>query len=55
MNFFVEKYDMVTDPSGEGVSVKEEMDVQVEQWWNSSDVTESLRLENPWGAAAFMT
>ncbi len=45
---FVEKYDMVTDPSGEGHSVKREMTVQVEQWWNSSDLVASLRLENVW-------
>ena len=31
MKTFVEKYDMVTDPSGEGQGVKEEMTVQVEQ------------------------
>ncbi len=43
MNFFVEKYDTVTDPSGEGQYVKKEMTVQVEQWWNSSDVES----ENP--------
>ena len=26
------------------------MNVQVEQWWNSSDVAASLREENAWGA-----
>ena len=30
VKFFVEKYDMVTDPSGEALSVKQEMTVQVE-------------------------
>ena len=35
---FVEKYDTVTVPSGEGQDVRKEMTVQVEQWWNSSDV-----------------
>ena len=35
---FVEKYDTVTAPSGEGQAVRKEMTVQVEQWWNSSDV-----------------
>ena len=43
---FVEKYDTVTAPSGEGQAVKKEMTVQVEQWWNTSDVTASLREEN---------
>jgi hypothetical protein len=43
---FVEKYDMVTTPSGEGRDVKQEMTVQVEQWWNSSDVAVSLRLDS---------
>ena len=47
---FVEKYDTVTAPSGEGQAVRKEMTVQVEQWWNSSDVTTSLRKENVWGA-----
>ena len=32
---FVEKYDTVTTPSGEGQAVRKEMTVQVEQWWNS--------------------
>ena len=45
---FVEKYDTVTDTSGEGQTVRKEMTVQVEQWWNSSDVTASLREENTW-------
>jgi hypothetical protein len=45
---FVEKYDMVTVPSGEGHSVKQEMVSQVEQWWNSIDVAASLRVENVW-------
>ena len=49
MKTFVEKYDMVKDPSGEGYDVKKEMTVQVEQWWNSSDVAASLREENTWG------
>ncbi len=39
---FVEKYDTVTDPSGEGQAVRKEMTVQVEQWWNSGDVSSSL-------------
>ncbi len=43
MKTFVEKYDTVTDPSGEGQAVRKEMTVQVEQWWNSSDVASSLR------------
>ena len=47
---FVEKYDTVTTPSGEGPGVRKEMTVQVEQWWNSSDVAASLREENAWGA-----
>ena len=47
---FVEKYDTVTDPSGEGQVVRKQMTVQVEEWWNSSDVTASLREENTWGA-----
>ena len=47
---FVEKYDTVTAPSGEGQAVRKEMTVQVEQWWNSSDVAASLREENAWGA-----
>jgi hypothetical protein len=47
---FVEKYDTVTSPSGEGQAVRKEMTVQVEQWWNSSDVAASLREENAWGA-----
>ena len=47
---FVEKYDTVTAPSGEGQAVRQEMTVQVEQWWNSSDVAASLREENTWGA-----
>ena len=47
---FVEKYDTVTAPSGEGQAVRQEMTVQVEQWWNSSDVAASLREENAWGA-----
>ena len=46
---FVEKYDTVTVPSGEGQDVRKEMTVQVEQWFNSSDVTTSLREENTWG------
>ena len=46
---FVEKYDTVT-PSGEGQAVRKEMTVQVEQWWNSSDVAASLREENVWDA-----
>jgi hypothetical protein len=44
----VEKYDTVTDPSGEEQDVRKEMTVQVEQWWNSSDVGASLREENAW-------
>jgi hypothetical protein len=48
VNFFVEKYDTVTAPSGEGQTVRKEMTVQVEQWWNSSDVVSSLREENAW-------
>ena len=47
---FVEKYDTVKAPSGEGQDVRKEMTVQVEQWWNSSDVAASLREENVWGA-----
>jgi hypothetical protein len=47
---FVEKYDTVTAPSGEGQAVRKEMTVQVKQWWNSSDVAASLREENAWGA-----
>jgi hypothetical protein len=47
---FVEKYDTVTAPSGEGQAVRKEMTVQVEQWWNSSDVAASLREENEWDA-----
>ena len=43
MKTFVDKYDTVTDPSGEGQGVRKEMTVQVEQWWNSSDVES----ENP--------
>jgi hypothetical protein len=39
---------MVTTPSGEVRSVNQEMTVQVEQWWNSSDITVSLRQENTW-------
>ena len=50
MKTFVEKYDTVTDPSGEGQAVRKEMTVQVEQWWNSSDVAASLREENAWDA-----
>ncbi len=50
MKTFVEKYDTVTDPSGEGQTVRKEMTVQVEQWWNFSDVPSSLRGENAWGA-----
>jgi hypothetical protein len=50
VKIFVEKYDTVTDPSGEGQVVRKEMTVQVEQWWNSSDVAASLREENAWGA-----
>ena len=46
------KYDTVTDPSGEGQDVRKEMTVQVEQWWNFSDVAASLRQENTWGADA---
>ena len=48
MKTFAEKYDMVTTQSGEGRSVNQEMTVQVEQWWNSSDVVASLREENVW-------
>jgi hypothetical protein len=47
---FVEKYDTVTAPSGEGQAVRKQMTVQVEEWWNSSDVAASLREENAWGA-----
>ncbi len=47
---FVEEYDTVTTPSGEVQTVRKEMTVQVEQWWNSSDVSASLREENGWGA-----
>ena len=43
---FVEKYDTVTAPSGEGQAVRKKMTVQVEQWWNSSDVAASLREES---------
>ena len=50
MKAFVEKYDTVTVSSGEGQVVRKEMTVQVEQWWNSSDVASSLREENAWGA-----
>jgi hypothetical protein len=50
VKFFVEKYDTVTAPSGEGQGVRKEMTVQVEQWWNSSDVVPSLREENAWDA-----
>ena len=50
MKSFVEKYDTVTDPSGEGQAVRKQMTVQVEEWWNSSDVASSLREENTWGA-----
>ena len=50
MKIFVEKYDTVTAPSGEGRAVRKEMIVQVEQWWNSSDVPPSLREENVWGS-----
>ena len=35
-------------PSGEGQSVRKEVTVQVEQWWNSSDVPTSLGEENVW-------
>ena len=45
MKTFVEKYDTVTTPSGEGQAVRKQMTVQVEQWWNSSDVVVSLREE----------
>ena len=38
MKTFVEKYDMVTVPSGEGHTVKKEMTVQVEQSRYTSDV-----------------
>jgi hypothetical protein len=31
---FLEKYDMVTAPSGEGQVVRKQMTVQVEQWWD---------------------
>ena len=48
MKTFVEKYDTVTSPSGEGQTVRKQMTVQVEQWWNSSDVAVSLREENVW-------
>jgi hypothetical protein len=47
---FLEKYDTVTAPSGEGQVVRKRMTVQVEQWWDSSDVVSSLREENAWGA-----
>ncbi len=47
---FLEKYDTVTAPSGEGQVVRKEMTVQVEQWWDSSDVASSLREENAWGS-----
>jgi hypothetical protein len=50
VKIFVEKYDTVTAPSGEGQAVRKQMTVQVEQWWNSSDVAASLREENAWGA-----
>ena len=50
MKTFVEKYNTVTDPSGEAQAVRKEMTVQVEQWWNSSDVAASLREENVWDA-----
>ncbi len=53
MKTFVEKYDTVTVPSGEGQAVRKEMTVQAEQWWKSSDgwpdVDTSLREENAWG------
>ncbi len=38
---FVEEYDTATAPSGEEQTVRKEMTVQVEQWWNSSDVSAS--------------
>ena len=47
---FLEKYDTVTAPSGEGKAVMKQMTVQVEQWWDSSDVAASLREKNAWGA-----
>ena len=50
VKIFVEKYDTVTAPSGEGQAVRKQMTVQVEEWWNSSDVAASLREENAWGA-----
>jgi hypothetical protein len=34
---FLEKYDTVTAPSGEGKAVRKQMTVQVEQWWDSSE------------------
>ena len=55
MKSFVEKYDTVTDPSGEGQAVRKQMTVQVEEWWNSSDVSASLREENAWGADGTVT
>ena len=45
---FVEKYDVVTVPSGERQAVRKEMTVQVERWWNSSEVASCLRVENAW-------
>ena len=36
VKIFVEKYDTVTGPSGEGQAVRKEMTVQVEQWWWNS-------------------
>jgi hypothetical protein len=50
VKIFMEKYDTVTDPSGEGQTVRKEMTVQVEHWWISSDVAASLREENVWDA-----
>jgi hypothetical protein len=45
---FLEKYDTVRASSGEGQAVRKQMTVQVEQWWDSSDVAASLREENTW-------
>jgi hypothetical protein len=47
---FLEKYDTVTAPSGEGQVVRKQITAQVEQWWDSSDVAASLREKNAWGA-----
>jgi hypothetical protein len=37
-------------PSWYWQTVRKKVTVQVEQWWNSSDVAASLREENAWGA-----